>query len=104
MCPHMRTSTGRLCPITTAGRALPPVQDQGSSADRVSGRQKGLPRSRGRSPREAFCLGLLALLLPAGTVTAREPAALLKGHGSTVNAVAFSPDGKVIATAGSDKV
>ena len=50
-------------------------------------------------PRLACCLTLLAV---AGPLAAQEPA-VLKGHTGWVAAVAFSPDGKTLATAGRDK-
>ncbi len=51
-------------------------------------------------------MALMAFLLfAAGMATARaqEPRAILHGTGDDVNAVAFSPDGRSLAAAGSDK-
>lgn len=63
---------------------------------------------RGRRPLFALGAVLAAGVLVAATLialnTGTSPALALDGHGESVNGVAFSPDGKLVATASGDRL
>jgi WD40 repeat protein len=50
-----------------------------------------------------FGLLIAAACLPLGAARAEEPKAILKGHTAAVLTVAFSPDGKMLASGSVDR-
>src|ERR1700757_5218547 len=82
-----------------------PYPTQGSIEVHTSNRRQAMKPTVERGRRGAAWLGVACLgLLPVSSLSAQEPKlrATLQGHTNPVVSVAFSPDGKTLASASYD--